>query len=377
MYYYAMIDDSNIVTNTLSAGSPISAPTMIPITEEQFNSGNLVGKYYDSSTGEFVDPTPSVLAAHSTAEINHGEEWLSDIIDMLKKKPKKHKTLTIVQNHGITERINSGIYRNGMLILGADKGKIFTSTDFETFTMHSTPLTNSEYVVKFVYDGTYFYGYTWDKVIRSTDGINWSIFTIPGDTEGSTVNITDIVATDGKCGVVSSDGDLYISLNGGAFTKMELDISSKSILSSIVIFNDEFLAVGCNSDEQKRLAVRTINNCTSYDWVEGENVDFPTEIISGENVIYGIFYNAVYTSLDGYYWRLEREFNCAHTHIRCVEGDSCFITSAGGRIFYSDNSNDWHIIYRSPEDYMDFAGIFGDKFITINSALELTIDEAY
>lgn len=377
MYYYAMIDSSNIVTNTISSASTITAPTMIPITEEQFNSGDLIGKYYDSSTGEFIDPTPSVLAELSTEQINHGEEWLSDIIDMMEKKPKKHKTLTVVQNHGITERINSGIYRNGMLILGADKGKIFTSTDFETFTMHSTPLTNSDYVVKFVYDGTYFYGYTWDKVIRSTDGINWSIFTIPGDTEGSTVNITDIVATDGKCGVVSSDGDLYISLNGGAFTKMELDISSKSILSSIVIFDDEFLAVGCNSDEQKRLAVRTINNCTSYDWVEGENVDFPTEIISGENVIYGIFYNAVYTSLDGYYWRLEREFNCAHPRIRCVEGDSCFITSAGGRIFYSDNSHDWHIIYRSPEDYIDFAGIFGDKFITINSALELTIDEAY
>lgn len=377
MYYYAMIDNSNIVTNTISSGSAITSPTMIPITEEQFNSGDLIGKYYDSSTGEFIDPTPSVLAELSTEQINHGEEWLSDIIDKLAKKPKKHKTLTVVQNHGITERINSGIYRNGMLILGADKGKIFTSTDFETFTMHSTPLTNSEYVVKFVYDGTYFYGYTWDKVIRSTDGINWSIFTIPGDTEGSTVNIADIAATDGKCGVVSSDGDLYISLNGGAFTKMEIDISSKNILSKIVSFNDEFLTVGCNSDEQKRLAVRTINNCTSYDWVEGENIDFPTEIISGENVIYGIFYNAVYTSLDGYYWRLEREFNCAHPHIRCVERDSCFITSSGGRIFYSDNSHDWHIIYRSPEDYIDFAGIFGDKFITINSDLELTIDDAY
>lgn len=96
MYYYAMIDNSNIVTNTISSGSAITSPTMIPISEEQFNSGDLIGKYYDSSTGEFIDPTPSVLAELSTEQINHGEEWLSDIINRLYiTVPKNMKLLLL------------------------------------------------------------------------------------------------------------------------------------------------------------------------------------------------------------------------------------------------------------------------------------------
>lgn len=56
MYYYAYIDENNIVTGTYALPSQITADGYIEITEAQYNSGDLVGKVYDPETGDFNDP---------------------------------------------------------------------------------------------------------------------------------------------------------------------------------------------------------------------------------------------------------------------------------------------------------------------------------
>lgn len=55
MYYYAYIDSNNIVTGVYSMPTPITIDGYIPITQDQYENGNLVGKMYDASTNTFVD----------------------------------------------------------------------------------------------------------------------------------------------------------------------------------------------------------------------------------------------------------------------------------------------------------------------------------
>lgn len=62
MFYYAYIDITNTVTGVYALPSAITADGYIAITEQQYNdsqAGNensLIGKVYNSSTGEFEDP---------------------------------------------------------------------------------------------------------------------------------------------------------------------------------------------------------------------------------------------------------------------------------------------------------------------------------
>lgn len=214
MYYYAMIDSSNIVTNTISSASTITAPTMIPITEEQFNSGDLVGKYYNSSTGEFVDPTPSVLAELSTDKINHGEEWLSDIIESIKtvKRPKPVTALTKVGTIGFyAGAMASG---NGVHVIIDSSGNIYTSTDLLNWTLRTQTFTagynlcfgNGAFICDVTSDGV-------NKIARSTDGINWTV----GAALPANYVVRSIAYGDGIFAIGASNETSGTSQDAGAF----------------------------------------------------------------------------------------------------------------------------------------------------------------
>lgn len=214
MYYYAMIDSSNIVTNTISSASTITAPTMIPITEEQFNSGDLIGKYYDSSTGEFVDPTPSVLAELSTEQINHGEEWLSDLIESIKtvKRPKPVTELTKVGTLGFyAESMASG---NDIHVIISTDGKIYTSTDLLTWTLREQSFSagynlcfgNGVFLCEAEIDGV-------QKLVKSTDGINWTV----GAALPTNYVVRSIAYGDGIFAIGASNETEGTSQDAGAF----------------------------------------------------------------------------------------------------------------------------------------------------------------
>lgn len=56
MYYYAYVDESNICTGVYALPSEITADGYIAITEEQYTTQSVVGKHYNSETGEWEDP---------------------------------------------------------------------------------------------------------------------------------------------------------------------------------------------------------------------------------------------------------------------------------------------------------------------------------
>lgn len=74
MYYYAFINESNIVTGVYSLPSQITTDGYIEITQQQYNdsqAGNensLIGMKYNSETGEFENP---VIWSGSTDEVEY------------------------------------------------------------------------------------------------------------------------------------------------------------------------------------------------------------------------------------------------------------------------------------------------------------------
>lgn len=77
-FYYAQIDDRNIVTAVLELPSEVTDPKLIRVAS---NDQTLVGKYYNGTT--FVVPPVHVLAKLSSSEINYKAEdrWLDDVLD--------------------------------------------------------------------------------------------------------------------------------------------------------------------------------------------------------------------------------------------------------------------------------------------------------
>lgn len=67
MYYYAYIDENNQVTWVGSMPTQTTADGYIQITEEQYNSGNLVGKYWNGS--EFVDSLTHIYAVLNEEDV--------------------------------------------------------------------------------------------------------------------------------------------------------------------------------------------------------------------------------------------------------------------------------------------------------------------
>lgn len=56
MYYYAYVNDSNVCQSVYQLPSAITDAHYIEITEEQYTSQSVVGKYYNASTGQWTDP---------------------------------------------------------------------------------------------------------------------------------------------------------------------------------------------------------------------------------------------------------------------------------------------------------------------------------
>lgn len=80
VYYYAIIDDRNIVTSvTYSTTQQATTATVLPITFAQYQS--VLGMYWNGTA--FVEPPISALAVASTDEVNYKnqEKWLSTKLD--------------------------------------------------------------------------------------------------------------------------------------------------------------------------------------------------------------------------------------------------------------------------------------------------------
>lgn len=85
MYYYAVLDEKNIVINVYSNAEQQSAANLIQITETQYNDPDIVGLYYDAGNNEFITPPIYVLAETSTSKIQYKNEnkWLDAKLDEL------------------------------------------------------------------------------------------------------------------------------------------------------------------------------------------------------------------------------------------------------------------------------------------------------
>lgn len=80
IYYYAFINSKGIVIDIFSSEEEKVQDDLIPIAS---NDQTLIGKWYDRENDRFIDPPAFVLAAHSTNEICYKKEdkWLSDKLD--------------------------------------------------------------------------------------------------------------------------------------------------------------------------------------------------------------------------------------------------------------------------------------------------------
>ena len=77
-FYYAQLNEKGIVTSVFEMPSEVADDSLIRV---QALDMNLVGKYYVRESGTFIEPPISILAELSTAEINHGEAWLDEVLD--------------------------------------------------------------------------------------------------------------------------------------------------------------------------------------------------------------------------------------------------------------------------------------------------------
>lgn len=88
MYYYAVLDDKNIVINTTSSQTALTGTNLITITVEQYNDpDNIIGMYYDTDTNSFIIPPISVLAEMSSSNIQYKAEnkWLDTKLDEIEE----------------------------------------------------------------------------------------------------------------------------------------------------------------------------------------------------------------------------------------------------------------------------------------------------
>ncbi len=91
MYYYAVLGDKDIVTEVISSETEITDPNKISIPS---NNTALVGKWYNRETGEFLDPPIHILADHTTQQINiaNQEKWLQTELNEMNQTLASHTT---------------------------------------------------------------------------------------------------------------------------------------------------------------------------------------------------------------------------------------------------------------------------------------------
>jgi hypothetical protein len=69
VYYYAQIDLKNTAVGVSQLSGPVEAANMIPITEEQYNTGSVMGCTYDAATGSWISPPPQPIDATGSIPI--------------------------------------------------------------------------------------------------------------------------------------------------------------------------------------------------------------------------------------------------------------------------------------------------------------------
>ncbi|MBR0599548.1 hypothetical protein [Sinanaerobacter chloroacetimidivorans] len=80
LFYYAVLGEKDIVTEVISSETEITDPNKILI---QTNDTSLIGKWYNRQTGQFLVPPIHILAELDTRQINvQGEDkWLQTELD--------------------------------------------------------------------------------------------------------------------------------------------------------------------------------------------------------------------------------------------------------------------------------------------------------
>lgn len=88
MYYYANLDERNIVINVTSSSTPLTGTNIIAITQDQFNDpDSIMGMYYDPEDNVFIIPPIHVLAETTTSKIQYKaeEKWLDQKLDEIEQ----------------------------------------------------------------------------------------------------------------------------------------------------------------------------------------------------------------------------------------------------------------------------------------------------
>lgn len=80
LFYYAVLGEKDIVTEVISSETEITDPNKILV---QTNDTSLIGKWYNRQTGQFLVPPIHILAELDTGQINvQGEDkWLQTELD--------------------------------------------------------------------------------------------------------------------------------------------------------------------------------------------------------------------------------------------------------------------------------------------------------
>lgn len=380
MYYYAMLDSNNFVTTTIPSETQIVAATMIQITEEQYASGELIGMYYDSSTGQFVDPSPSVLAELSTEEINHGEEWLDEFLNNLAAAaiPQEVKefppTFTDVEyNPGA--RMYDCAYGAGLYVMVGASGKIVTSPDGVTWTDRSiSGVTNALYHIEYG-NGMFVIAGDGGAMYKSTDGINWTAVTGFTGYPNSLVYGDGVFARLGVCETNSSMNAVCISSDGVTWTQVYTSATVQCL--TFVDFDPyyrkpQFVGVGSGG-------------ITIYGWEAG--TDWGLSYAQSEDTYYSIAYGNcsyvacdntnIYHSPDGLIWETIGEYRTSHLHDVYFHQGVFYISCHNGYVLVSKNGYDWKYSRTPICEYVDFLRIFNGKMITSSQFGNVTVDDPY
>lgn len=106
-FFYAYINSDNIVTGVYAMPTPITIDGYIPITQDQYENGNLVGKMYDASTGQFVTP-PAWACSSDNVQYKTTTTTLSDKLDEIETSIDSKANTSDLHQH-INKAVLDGI----------------------------------------------------------------------------------------------------------------------------------------------------------------------------------------------------------------------------------------------------------------------------
>lgn len=107
MTYYAFVNSDNIVTGVYAMPTPITNDGYIPITQDQYENGNLVGKMYDASTGQFITP-PAWACSSDNVQYKSTTTTLSDKLDEIETSIDSKPNTSDLHQH-INKAVLDGI----------------------------------------------------------------------------------------------------------------------------------------------------------------------------------------------------------------------------------------------------------------------------